>query len=60
MTPYEKRLLHDLKQYRNQLTRQELKTLVGQVKAGDPDGAIRGLYAITKRRKEHDRQRKTD
>lgn len=38
-------------QYRHILTRQQLKTLIGQVKAGDPDGAIRGLNTIKQKTK---------
>ena len=35
--------------HRNQLTRQQLQTLRGQVKAGNPDAAMRGLDKIIKR-----------
>ena len=33
------------------LTRQQYKTLKGQILAGDADGAMRGLDTIVKRRK---------
>jgi hypothetical protein len=38
-----------LKKYRMFLTRQQLKTLMGQVKAGDIDGAMNGLDKILTR-----------
>jgi hypothetical protein len=38
--------LAELKANRGQLTRQQLLTLRGQVLAGDPDGALRGLRKI--------------
>lgn len=38
-----------IKQHRNKLTKQQFKTLVGQVNAGDWSGAIRGLHSILKR-----------
>jgi hypothetical protein len=38
-----------LKKYRRFLTRQQLKTLMGQVKAGDIDGAMNGLDKILTR-----------
>lgn len=43
---YEKWAYGQIEQRRDKLTRQEFKTLVGQVRAGDPDGAIRGLQTI--------------
>lgn len=39
-----------LRKYRRYLTRQQLSTLVGQVKAGDPNGAMNGLDKILTRR----------
>lgn len=36
------------------LTAQELKTLRGQVRAGDTEGAMRGLDKILRRRKAKD------
>lgn len=35
-----------LKHHRDKLTRQQYKTLRGQVLAGDPDGAMRGLRKL--------------
>ena len=35
-----------LKAHRNELTRQQLRTLKGQALAGDTDGAIKGLKKI--------------
>ncbi len=32
--------------YKRRLTRQQYKTLKGQILAGDPDGAIKGLKRI--------------
>lgn len=36
----------DLKQYRGILSRQQIKTLRGQILAGDTDGAKKGLSKI--------------
>lgn len=48
--------LKHLKQCRGELTRQQIRTLKGQILAGDPAGAISGLQTILgrnrKRRKE--------
>ena len=33
-------------QHRNELTRQQVRTLCGQAIAGDVSGAIKGLYKI--------------
>lgn len=38
-----------LRKYRRYLTRQQLRTLVGQIKAGDIDGAMNGLSKILRR-----------
>jgi len=38
-----------IEQHRHRLTRQQLQTLRGQVKAGNPDAAMRGLDKIIKR-----------
>lgn len=38
--------LHRLGASKNQLTRQQLKTLRGQILAGDPGGAMKGLERI--------------
>lgn len=38
-----------LKQYRNVLTKQQYKTLKGQVIAGDKKGAMKGLNKLLKR-----------
>lgn len=35
-----------IKAHQDKLTRQQLRTLKGQCRAGDIDGAIRGLYRI--------------
>lgn len=35
-----------LRNYKPYLTRQQLKTLAGQIKAGDAEGAKRGLFKI--------------
>ena len=43
-----KALLH-VKACRDRLTAQQYKTLKGQVLAGDPDGALRGLRAILRK-----------
>lgn len=40
-----------LKTYHASLTRQQIRTLKGQVLAGDIDGAMRGLDRILGRRK---------
>ena len=44
------RAFMQIKATRNRLTRQQYKTLRGQVLAGDPDGAMRGLRKILSRR----------
>ena len=41
-----------LKKYKNQLTKQQYKTLKGQVRAGDTQGAIKGLNRLLKRQSE--------
>lgn len=41
-----------LRNTKNRLTKQQYKTLRGQVLAGDPDGAMKGLRNILKRRAE--------
>ena len=38
-----------LRRSRNQLSKQQYKTISGQIKAGDTDGAIKGLEKIIKR-----------
>ena len=43
-----KALIH-LKATRDRLTPQQYKTLRGQVLAGDPDGAMRGLRKLLKK-----------
>lgn len=35
--------------YRSKLSRKQLKTLIGQAKKGDPDGAVRGLRTLLSR-----------
>lgn len=44
------RFLKDLKQYRDVLSRQTLKTLRGQALSGDMEGAIKGLSTVLRRR----------
>lgn len=41
-----------LRNTRHRLTKQQYKTLRGQVLAGDPDGAMKGLRNILQRRAE--------
>ena len=41
--------LYVLSRYRRKITRQQFKTLKGQVLTGDPDGAMKGLKNILKR-----------
>ena len=43
---YENWVYDQIDKNRDKLTRQDFKTLVGQLRAGDPDGAIRGLRTI--------------
>lgn len=43
--------LIQLKGCRDRLTRQQYKTLRGQVLAGDPDGAMKGLRRLLMRQK---------
>lgn len=38
-----------LKEYRGRLSRQQVRTLVGQIKSGDPNGAMNGLAKILDR-----------
>ena len=38
-----------IKEYRHLLTRQQVKTLNGQIKAGNEEGALKGLTKILKR-----------
>lgn len=44
------RALRTIEHYRSYLTRQQFKTLRGQVLAGDADGAMRGLQRIFERK----------
>ena len=39
-----------IREYRDKLTRQQVKTLVGQIKAGQADAAMNGLAKILDRR----------
>ena len=41
-----------LKIHKNQLTKQQYKTLKGQVRAGDTEGAIKGLNKLIKKQGE--------
>lgn len=43
--------LIQLKGCRDRLTRQQYKTLRGQVLAGDPDGAMKGLHKLLMQQK---------
>ena len=36
----------EIKRHRNRLTKQQYKTLKGQINAGNPDGALKGLENI--------------
>ena len=38
-----------IKEYRHLLTRQQVTTLNGQIKAGNEEGALKGLIKILKR-----------
>lgn len=38
-----------LKQNKNNISKQQYKTLIGQVKSGNTDGALKGLNKILKR-----------
>lgn len=38
-----------IKAHKDKLTRQQLRTLKGQCKAGDIDGALKGLHRILRR-----------
>lgn len=42
----EQRAIIYLKGYRNKLTRQQYKTIRGQILAGDSEGAMRGLKKV--------------
>jgi hypothetical protein len=39
-----------LKQYKFKLSKQQYKTLKGQINSGDYDGFIKGLFTISKRK----------
>ena len=38
-----------IKEYRYLLTRQQVRTIIGQCKAGNEEGALKGLVKILKR-----------
>ena len=38
-----------IKEYRDLLTRQQVRTIIGQCKAGNEEGALKGLAKILKR-----------
>ena len=42
------------------LTRQQFKTLRGQILAGDPEGAVKGLQNILMRRRDHEHPTRQD
>ena len=46
LQPRERAALNVLKQFRGELTRQQIKTLKGQVLSGNPGGAIKGIQEI--------------
>lgn len=43
-----------LKLHKHELTRQQVKTLYGQIQHGQPNAAMRGLDMILKRRTKHE------
>ena len=47
-----------LRNTKHRLTKQQYKTIRGQILAGDPDGAIKGLRNVLKRRAERMSERK--
>lgn len=49
MIEIDKNALIALKVHRHELTWQQYKTLRGQVLAGDPDGAMKGLKRLLQR-----------
>ena len=49
MTEIDKNAIIALKVHRHRLTWQQYKTLRGQVLAGDPDGAMKGLQRLLRR-----------
>lgn len=49
MTEIDKNAIIALKVNRHRLTWQQYKTLRGQVLAGDPDGAMKGLQRLLRR-----------
>ena len=40
-----------ISRYKAKLTYQQFKTLIGQAKSGDPEGAKKGLYRLLERGK---------
>ena len=38
-----------IKEYRDLLTRQQVRTIIGQYKAGNEEGALKGLIKILRR-----------
>lgn len=48
MQPIDLNAMRTLKKHRHLLTKQQLTTLRGQVLAGDPDGAMKGLKRLLK------------
>lgn len=49
MQRFDVRAAMNLKACRDRLTTQQYKTLKGQILAGDPDGAMKGLRRLLKR-----------
>lgn len=48
--------LYELRNYRSVLTKQEIKTLGGQIKSGNIEAAFKGLQTIIKKRGVEDGQ----
>lgn len=50
MRRFDRNAAMNLKACRSQLTKQQYRTLKGQILAGDPDGAMKGLKRLLGRR----------
>lgn len=51
MSGFDRNAAMNLKASRSMLTKQQYKTIKGQILAGDPQGAMKGLRKILNRRK---------
>ena len=51
MADVDTRALGHLRNAKRQLTRQQFQTLRGQILAGDPDGAMKGLQRLLQQRR---------